>query len=175
MSKLFNPAQGTPGFILGFLLEVEPRTLVRKVSTLAIILLVSCFLFTGEIFSEETTIVEAKVSKTQVATGEIFAYTIKVEGEFISPKLKLPEFKNFIIASRSEQRSYIAKSKGMRFEEKLTLNLLCPKPGVFTIEGFSVEDNGKKLTANSVKIEVTGKPLEEKAKPLPYTSKGIDI
>ena len=148
---------------------------MSKLFNLAIFLLVSCFLFTGETFSEETTIVEAKASKTKVGTGEIFAYTIRVEGEFVSPKIKLPEFKNFIIASRSEQRKYTAKDKGMRFEEKLTLNLLCPKPGVFTIEGFSVEDNGKKLTANSVKIEATGKPLEEKTKPLPHTGTGIDI
>jgi hypothetical protein len=138
-------------------------------------LLVSCFSFTSEVFSEEATIVEAKTSKQKVNTGEIFTYTIKIEGEFTAPKLKLPEFKNFIIVSRSEQRNYTVKSGGMRFQEKLILNLLCPKPGTFTIEGFLVEDKGKKITSNPVTIEATGKPLEEKPKPLPYTGKGIDI
>jgi len=126
-------------------------------------------------FCEEVAVLEATTSKNKVKTGEIFTYTIKISGEFTSPKLKLPEFKNFVIVSRNEQRSYTVKDKGMRFEEKMILNLLCQKPGVFVVEGFSVEDKGKKLTANPVTIEVTGKPLEEKTKPLPYTGKGIDI
>ena len=146
-----------------------------KLFNFILLLLVSCLLFTCGVFSQEASILEAKINKTKVSTGEIFTYTARIEGGFTSPKLQLPEFKNFMIVSRSEQRSYIAKSKGMRFEEKLILNLLCPNPGVFTIEGFRVEDKGKKLTANPVTIEATGKPLEEKAKPLPYTGKGIDI
>jgi hypothetical protein len=126
-------------------------------------------------YCQETAVLEAKVNKNKVATGEIFTYTVKISGQFTSPKIKLPEFKNFIIVSRSEQRTYSAKSTGMLFEEKLILNLLCPKPGVFTIEGFNVEDKGKKLTSNSVTIEASGKPLEEKPKKPPYTGKGIDI
>ncbi len=142
----------------------------------SILLCLCCIIPFNAVFSEETATLAATVNKNKVTTGEIFTYVAKANGEFMAPKLKLPEFKNFVIVSKAEQRSYTAKESGIHFEEKLILNLMCPKPGVFTIEGFSVEDKGKKLTANSLTIEATGRPIEEKSKPRPpYNGEGIDI
>jgi hypothetical protein len=125
--------------------------------------------------SEVNAAIEAKVSKDRVTTGEVFTYTVKIEGEFFSPKLMLPEFKNFIIVSQNQAQNYSLKGNRTIMEFVLIYGLIAPKPGVFTIERLVLEDRGRRLETKAVRIEVTGRPLEDKRKIQPYLEKGTDI
>jgi len=118
---------------------------------------------------------EAKVSKSVVSTGEIFTYTLKIEGQVRSPKIELPEFENFTIASQSQQRQYTSKNNGTNLTLQITYNLFAPNPGNFVIKGASLTDKGKRIETQPIAIEVTGKPLEEKLRAAPSLEKGIDI
>jgi len=119
--------------------------------------------------------IEAKVSKSAVSTGEIFTYTLKIEGQFRSPKIELPKFENFTIASQSQQRQYTSKNGGTNLTLQATCNLFATNPGNFTIKGASLIDGGEKIETQPITVEVTGKPLEEKIKVAPSVGKGIDI
>lgn len=120
-------------------------------------------------------IIEASADKREVATGEIFTYTLKIEGEFLSPKLTIPKLVDFTIVSQNQQRQYTSKGIGTALMIKITYNLFASNPGNFTIEGASVTNKGKKLEAQPIAIEVTGEPLKEKIKVAPRIKKGIDI
>ncbi len=126
-------------------------------------------------YAQTDNAVKATVNKREVATGEIFTYTLEVEGQFHSPKLRLPGFENFIIASQNQQRRYTAKGNGTFLTIKAVYNLFAPKPGSFTIGKASVTDEAKTIESQPIIIEVSGKPLEEKKKLTPYLQKGIDL
>lgn len=134
-----------------------------------------CFFVNCEAFPQETTTIEAKVSKSKVETGEVFLYAVNIEGNFASPKLNLPDFKNFVVASRQETRNYTTKDNKLHLSLKLNYGLIATKPGTFAIDGLNVEDKGKKIKANALIIEVTGKPVEEQNKMNPYGNSGVDI
>ncbi|HIE35777.1 MAG TPA: hypothetical protein EYP89_00875 [Candidatus Omnitrophica bacterium] len=120
-------------------------------------------------------IIEAKVDKDKVETGEIFTYTVKIKGEFEDPKIVLPKFKNFKIISQNQTKSYSFKEGRIEVEFDLVYELIASKPGVFKIEEVIVKDKGKRYKSNSIIIQVEGRPLEEKKKILPYIEKGIEI
>ncbi|RKY45326.1 MAG: hypothetical protein DRP81_04110, partial [Candidatus Omnitrophota bacterium] len=56
--------------------------------------LFSLFLVSNLIFgcAFPKAIVKAELSKNEVRTGEIFSYVVKIEGDFSSPRLELPDF-----------------------------------------------------------------------------------
>ena len=119
--------------------------------------------------------VEVRVDKRAVETGEVFAYTIKIEGYFFKPRLILPEFNNFKVASQSQSRNYSVKDGKTKVIVSITVFLFAQEPGVFKIAPVIVEDKERKYRSRAVKIRVGGKPLEEKKKILPYIKKGQDI
>ncbi|MFA5008852.1 MAG: BatD family protein [Candidatus Omnitrophota bacterium] len=126
-------------------------------------------------YAQTPAIIEVSTNKRTVKTGEIFTYTLKIEGEFHSPKLDIPKPDNFTIASQSQQRQYTSKGNGTLLIVKITYQLFATNPGTFSIKGASVTDKDKKIEAQTIVIEVTGKPLKGKTNVTPYIRKGIDI
>jgi hypothetical protein len=119
--------------------------------------------------------VAVKINKNKVATGEVFTYEIKIEGDFTKPDLKLPEFKNFKVASQSQSKSYSFKGGETKVIINITYHLFATEPGVFVIEPVIVEDQGKKYQSKAITIKVIGKPLGEGKKINPYIEKGTKI
>lgn len=119
--------------------------------------------------------VEAKVSKNKVATGELFTYSLKIKGSFALPKLILPEFSDLRVVSTNQAKNYSFQGNVTLVEVVINCVLVAVKPGVFTIKPAVLEDKNKKFTTAPITIEVTGKPLKEKRKILPYIEKGTEI
>lgn len=141
--------------------------------TKATILAFFCFLSLG--LSRDTPIIEVKTAKDTVETDEIFTYKITLEGTFSKPQLKLPEFKDFIIASQSQSKNYSFRDGDINIILNLTYFLFAPEAGIFTIEPAVVEDESKIYKSKPLTVKVTGKSLPEKRKLLPFIEKGTDI
>lgn len=137
--------------------------------------LIIFLLFTFLSFSQDEEVIEVKVSKDKVETGEVFTYRIKIEGSFTQPELTLPEFKDFKVISQSRSKNYAFKQGRKKVIHNLVYQLFAPNPGVFTIKEAVLEDRGKKFKSKSITIDVKGRPLKEKRKILPYIEKGIEI
>ena len=138
-------------------------------------LLIAVIFLSQNIYAQTPGIIEASVDKRKVATGEIFTYTLKVEGEFISPKITIPKFNDFTIASQNQERQYTSKGSSTALTVKITYHLFALNPGSFTIEGASVKDKERELKAKTIVIEATGRAIKEKIKAAPHITKGIDI
>lgn len=139
------------------------------------LLLASTLAFNVAAYAQTDSLIEAKVDKNSVQTGETFKYTLKIEGQFVSPKIQLPVFEDFTVVSTGQQRQYASKNNGTFLTLQANYSLLAINPGTFTIKGAAVIDGGKKIEAKPLVIEVTGKPLEKKSKIKPYTGKGVDL
>lgn len=138
-----------------------------------IVLIVIWGLFLGAGDAEQT--VKASVDKTKISTGELFTYSLLVEGVFSSLQVVPPEFKDFKIASQSQSQSYSLSGKATQITVKLSYSLYAATAGEFTIEAASVLDKGKEYKSNSIIVSVEGKPLSEKKKILPLLKKGLQI
>ena len=138
-----------------------------------IIVIFFCFTFLGLALKNPG--VDVGVSTRRVKTGEVFTYKIKIEGYFSKPQLKLPEFQNFKVASHSQSKSYSFKGGKTKVMINLIYHLFATKPGVFTIEPVTIEDNGVKRRSRAIKIKVIGDPLPEDKKISPYIKKGTKI
>jgi len=135
--------------------------------------IVLCFFCLG--LGPKENSVTAEAGKRTVKTGEVFSYTIKIEGEFEQPRIILPELKNFRIVSQSKSKRHSFKDKTETSAVKLIYFLFAPEPGAFTITPAVVEDNGKEFKSKSVTIQVKGAVLKEDKKILPYIESGIEI
>jgi hypothetical protein len=142
---------------------------------LANLALVILLLFSTRCFPDDKVVMEAKVDKNKVETGEIFTYTLKIEGDFSSPKLALPDFRDFKIVSQNQTKSYSFKDNKARLQFNLIYHLVVAHPGTFTIKEAILEDKERKFKSNSIVVEVSGKPLEDKKKLAPYIEQGTDI
>lgn len=120
-------------------------------------------------------ILEAKTDRTKVKTGEIFTYTVKINGDFVSPKIILPDFKNFDIVAQNRFQNYSSQNGTTHLQVNLTYKLLATKPGKFTIEKVIMKDKGKEVKSGSVSIDVSGKPIEKKPNLSPYIRNAIEI
>lgn len=144
----------------------------KKSFSRGIIILVSVFFFG---FLGKDDFIEVKTDKSVVETGEIFIYEVKVDGDFTSPEIILPEFKNFKIVSQNQSKSYSIKENKMHLVLNLTYYLFAANPGIFSIEEVVIKDEEKEFKGETVSIEVTGFPLEKKKKIIPYIEKGINL
>jgi hypothetical protein len=106
--------------------------------------------------------INVSVDKSKVKTGEVFTYTINIEGEFSSPQIDLPEFGNLKIVSQSQSKNYIFKSDAIIVKTTLSYKLMAYKPGTYIIDSVTIEDKGRVFKSESVTVEVRGQPLEEK-------------
>ena len=138
-------------------------------------LLIAVIFLSQNIYAQTPGIIEASVDKRKVATGEIFTYTLKVEGDFISPKLTIPKFNDFTIVSQNQERQYTSKGSSTALTVKITYHLFALNPGSFTIEAASVKDKEKELKTQTIVIEAAGEAIKEKVKVAPYTGKGVDL
>ena len=127
-------------------------------------------------FSPGQKIIDVKVDKRKVETGEIFAYEIMVQGNLESPaQLKLPEFKGLKVISQSQSRNYSVKGGVITATLSFTYLLFAPKPGTYTIEPATLESKERKYQSRTITIKARGKPLKEKMKILPYIEKGTNL
>ena len=141
---------------------------------LKLTLIMLCFSSIG--FSPGQKIIDVKVDKKQVETGEIFTYEITVQGNLESPaQLKLPEFKGLKVVSRSQSRNYSLKAGVTKTTINFTYLIFAPEPGVYTIEPAIVEKGERKYQSRAITIKARGKPLKEKMKILPYIEKGTNL
>lgn len=121
-------------------------------------------------------IIDVKVDKRKVETGEIFTYEVTVQGDLdVSAKLKLPKFKDLRVVSQSQSRNYSIKSGVAKTTLNFTYHIFAPNPGVYTIEPVTLESGENKYQSRVITIKVRGKPLKEKMKILPYIKKGINL
>lgn len=132
-----------------------------------------CFFSMG--FSLGEKIIEAKVNKKKVETGEIFTYEVIIRGDMDITTLKLPDFKNFKAVSQSQSQSYSVKEGVSKTIINLTYLLFAPEPGKFTIEPITLESKEQKYQSQAITIEVKGESLESKQKILPYIKKGTNL
>jgi len=123
------------------------------------LLLVSNLIF-GCAFSKA--IVKAKLSRNEVRTGESFTYVVKIEGDFSSPRLELPDFGGLKIVSQNQTRNYLFKGEKIILRIKLTYQLLAPRPGRYTIKGVKVIDKGKVYESRELVVKAVGKPLKKR-------------
>jgi len=138
-----------------------------------IFIIAFCFSSLGLFWGDNPISVE--VNKREIKTGEVFSYTIKIEGIFQKPNLNLPDFKNFNVVSQSQSKSYRQKKEGLMQTYVLKYFLFAPEAGQFTIKPAVLEDGDKTYKSKSITIKVKGKPLKEKKKILPYIEQGTDI
>lgn len=121
-------------------------------------------------------IIEVKVDKKKVETGEIFTYEVTVQGNLeASAQLKLPEFKDLRVVSRSQSRNYSIKSGLAKTTLNFTYHIFAPNPGIYTLEPVTLESEENKYQSRAITIKVRGKPLKEKMKILPYIEKGTNL
>jgi hypothetical protein len=154
---------------------------VLKLSKLFFIIL-SIFIFFGfwnddsqEKPKNNNRTVTTEISKKRVETGEVFSYLITIEGEFNNPKIEMPALDNFKIISTKKTKSFSYQQNKLKANMKITYFLSCPEPGSFTIEPVKVSDDKQTYQSNSLKVTVTGDPLEKKKKIRPYIESGITL
>ena len=138
-----------------------------------ILIIIVCFFSLG--FSLNSGTIEVEVDKNKVETGEVFTYTIKIEGIFRKPHLILPNFDDFKFVSQSQSKSIRQEKGEVKKVIILKYFLFASEPGSFKIEPATLEDNGKKYKSKTISIKVKGRPLEEKRKIQPYIDKGTNI
>jgi hypothetical protein len=119
--------------------------------------------------------VKIEVSKNKIETGEIFAYSITIEGEFKNPKVEIPNLDNFRIISTKKTKNFSYQKNKVKAILNITYFLLCPQPGSFTIKPVKVTEKNKTYESNSVDIIVKGEPLDKKEQLQPYIESGISI
>ncbi|UCC94814.1 MAG: BatD family protein [Candidatus Omnitrophota bacterium] len=126
-------------------------------------------------FGENAKKIEARVDKQAVETGEVFIYSLKIEGDFAGSKLTLPKFEGLKIASQQQSKNYSLETDTVKLTLNLIYHLFAPQPGMFTIEPAVIERDGREYKSKRFTIEVSGRPLEEKKKILPYIQGGTDL
>lgn len=139
------------------------------------ILLVCFFILLPSIFCQTANNLKAVVDKNKVETGEIFTYKITVEGEFINPQLDIPALKDFAIIAQGQSRNYTTKGDKTVITLNINYQLMAVKPGTFTIDAVALKDQSQQLKSIPLRIEVSGKPLQDKQKLLPYLENATEI
>ena len=115
----------------------------------------------NSVFCKEN-VIEVELSKNKVKVGEVFTYTIKIKGDFVLPKLILPEFKDFKVVGQSQSQSYSFSFGKTSLEFYIVYKLLAIKPGKFKLGEVIVKDKNRTFKSESKTIEVIGKPMEDK-------------
>ncbi|MCF7886935.1 MAG: BatD family protein [Candidatus Omnitrophica bacterium] len=119
--------------------------------------------------------VKVEVNKNKVETGEIFSYSITVEGEFENPNLQIPNLDNFRIVSTKKTKNFLYQKNKVKAQLNITYFLLCPQPGSFIIKPVKITEKNKTYKSNSVDIIAKGEPLDKKEQLQPYIESGIEI
>lgn len=112
--------------------------------------------------------IDALADKKAAETGEIFIYTIKIEGYFNNPVLSIPEFKNLSVVSSLQSKSYSFYKGKQKTLMTLNFEIFAEKPGVYRIGPATLENENKTYKSRIITIKITGKPLKDKMKIQPY-------
>lgn len=147
-----------------------------------VILVLVAFSFVGFFWNQEEKslkedlVIQADTDKDQIETGEVFVYTLLIEGELEGkPEIKEPLFGDFEIVSTQTSRTFSYRQGKTIISLKLTYSLVAPEPGLFTIEPPEVTAAGKTYQGEAIQIKVKGEPLADKEKLQPYIEQGIEI
>ena len=124
---------------------------------------------------DDSEVIEVKVSKNEVSTGEIFSYNIAVEGNFSEPQLSLPKFIGLRVTSQSHAKSYSFEEGARKTVIKFGYHLFAPAPGEYTIEPVILKDGDQKYQSKLIKIKAKGESLSKKKKLLPFIRKGTEL
>lgn len=119
--------------------------------------------------------IEATVDKASVKTGEVFTYTITVEGSFETARLVLPDFQKVRIVSREQSREYRMADSKRQLKTVIRFSLFVPQPGVVKLRPTCLEDGKHRYKSRAVVIKVTGEPLQEQQKISPYIEGGTQL
>ncbi len=151
----------------------------RKFFLMVIIL---CFLGSGLSFTKEKKNTEekrniefvSKVDKTQINKNDTLKLEIilKFEGRK-TPKIKLPEFKDFKILARFQSQSMNIVQGKLEYIYKLTLLLLPKKSGELVIPPVKAKIRFKEFSTKPIKIKVAP-PKEEEEEEIIF-EKGISV
>jgi hypothetical protein len=109
-------------------------------------------------FAQDT--VRATVDKTQAKTGEIFTYTVAIEGELQSPQVTIPEFGPLKVAGQSSSRNYRVRNGRRRVQMEFVYNLVAYVSGEYTLDSVEVKDGQKVFRSDKVTVHVTGEPID---------------
>ncbi|MBN2483222.1 MAG: BatD family protein [Candidatus Omnitrophica bacterium] len=100
------------------------------------------------------------MNKGEAVTGEIFTYTVIVEGELHSPQVTIPEFGPLKVAGQSSSRSYRVRNGRRRVQMEFVYHLVAYEPGEYTLDGVEVKDGQKVFRSDKVTVKVTGEPID---------------
>ncbi|MEI8350274.1 MAG: BatD family protein [Candidatus Omnitrophota bacterium] len=139
------------------------------------IFLFSFYIFFALAFCQDANTVNATADKDHIETGEIFTYTITIEGKFSDPQLTLPVLKDFIVVAEAQSRNYVTKAGKTIMTLKLEYKLTAAKPGTFVIGPAEVKDRSARIQSGSLQIEVSGRSLQDKQKILPFLENATEI
>ena len=121
--------------------------------------LLAAVLICGYGFAES--LVKASINKTQVKTGEHFVYRIEIEGEFVEPKIYLPDFGQLRIVSQNQTKNYIFTGERKVVKIILVYQLLADQPGSYVIDSVVVKDRTDVFKSEAITVKVTGEPLKD--------------
>lgn len=125
---------------------------------LRILLCISLMCASLPVFAQNS--VSAAADRNEVKTGEVFTYTIKVEGEFTSPQVKPPDFGKLKIVARRQSRNYRTHGGVRHVEAVFVYQLVAYQPGEYILDKVEVTDAGKVYSSNAVTVQVTGEPID---------------
>lgn len=106
-------------------------------------------------------LIKAGVDKPRNGTGEVFVYSVNIEGEFGGKDIKAPEFGDLRVVSQSKVTQRVFKGKTGEMKIKMTYGLVAGNPGTYNIKGVVVKDKGKVFQGETITVEITGEPLRE--------------
>lgn len=120
-------------------------------------------------------LVRVDVDKDKVKTGETFTCTVKIEGEFSSPRIILPEFKGLKVVSQVQSKQYSFHNNKPNIKIVMKYKLVAYYPGEYKIDSVVVKDGRKKFTSKTITVKVAGKPIEKPKEKKDILKGGITI
>ncbi len=141
----------------------------------AFLVVTFCVFLLGQVSEDKDNPITVSVDKQEVETGEVFTYKIKVNGEFTQPKVTLPRFKDFKLASQSHSKSYSVGNTKTAVKINLVFYLFATEPGTFTIEPVVLKSAEGRYESKAITINAKGEALKDKRKILPYLKRGTNL
>ena len=95
-----------------------------------------------------------------VKTGEVFTYTIRIEGQFTSPRIQTSDFGKLKVVGQSQSRNYRMSGGTKQVEAVFIYQLTAYEPGEYVLPKAEVTDGKKTYSADTLTVQVTGEPVD---------------
>ncbi len=122
-----------------------------------ILLLILSFSVTVPVLAQS---VGAEVDRDVVKTGEVFTYTIRIEGQFTSPRIQTPDFGKLKVVGQSQSRNYRMSGGTKQVEAVFIYQLTAYESGEYVLPKAEVTDGKKTYSADTLTVQVTGEPVD---------------